>query len=264
MVLSAAAEPVGDFLARVADGGVTHISGTPSHWRRALMSPALRQITPAYVRLSGEAADQAILDRLHEQFPAAGLSHAFASTEAGVAFDVRDGQAGFPVAFVEQAGAPAELRVTDGVLQIRSNRTALRYLGSPGRDLADDDGFVTTGDMLERHGDRYRFVGRREGVINVGGQKVYPEEVEAVINQHPDVRMSRVRGRPSPVTGAIVAAEIVLKADTQRPEARLFPIRDEIVNTCRAALASYKVPVTLKMVPSLEIAASGKMARVHA
>jgi len=137
MVLSAAAEPVGDFLARVAAGGVTHISGTPSHWRRALMSPALRRIKPAYVRLSGEAADQAILDRLREQFPAAGLSHAFASTEAGVAFDVRDGQAGFPVAFVDQPGAPAELRVIDGVLQIRSNRTALRYLGSPGRDLAD-------------------------------------------------------------------------------------------------------------------------------
>ena len=51
--------------------------------------------------------------------------------------------------------------------------------------LADEDGFVDTGDMLELRGDRYYFAGRREGIINVGGQKVHPEEVEAVINRHP-------------------------------------------------------------------------------
>ena len=49
--------------------GVTHISGTPSHWRRALMSPASARIAPRYVRLSGEIADQAILDSLRAVFP---------------------------------------------------------------------------------------------------------------------------------------------------------------------------------------------------
>src|ERR1051326_8664873 len=60
MVLSQAGESVADFLARAGQSGVTHISGTPSHWRRALMSPASRRISPRYVRLSGEVSDQAI------------------------------------------------------------------------------------------------------------------------------------------------------------------------------------------------------------
>src|SRR5256885_17142285 len=90
LVLSSAAESPADFLARAAAAGVTHISGTPSHWRRALMSGAAARISPRYVRLSGEIADQAILDSLRRAFPQAIVAHAFASTEAGVGFEVRD------------------------------------------------------------------------------------------------------------------------------------------------------------------------------
>ena len=69
LVLSDPDEPVGDFLARLAHHGATHVLGTPSHWRRALMSPALATLAPRYVRLSGEIADQTILDRLKAAFP---------------------------------------------------------------------------------------------------------------------------------------------------------------------------------------------------
>src|SRR5579871_6674087 len=99
LILSRAGEAAADHLARLARHGVTHLSGTPSHWRRALMSPALRSIAPGYVRLSGEIADQAILDNLRAFFPDAGVGHAYASTEAGVAFEVNDGLAGFPASF---------------------------------------------------------------------------------------------------------------------------------------------------------------------
>jgi len=99
LVLSSAGEPVAEHLGRLARHGVTHLSGTPSHWRRALMSPAINAISPRYVRLSGEIADQAILDSLRATFPQASIGHAYASTEAGVAFDVNDGRAGFPAAF---------------------------------------------------------------------------------------------------------------------------------------------------------------------
>ncbi len=64
LVLSSADEPTGDFLIRAGACGVTHISGTPSHWRRALMSPSASRIAPQYVRMSGEIADQAVLDQL--------------------------------------------------------------------------------------------------------------------------------------------------------------------------------------------------------
>ncbi len=90
LVLSSAGESPGDFLSRAAAAGVTHISGTPSHWRRALMSGETAVLRPEYVRLSGEVADQTLLDNLRTAFPNARVAHAFASTEAGVAFDVND------------------------------------------------------------------------------------------------------------------------------------------------------------------------------
>jgi acyl-CoA synthetase (AMP-forming)/AMP-acid ligase II len=256
MVLSQAGEAVADFLGRAGRMGVTHISGTPSHWRRALISGASAAMAPDYVRLSGEVADQAILDHLAAAYPQASVAHAFASTEAGVAFDVRDGLAGFPARLIEQYDGKAELRVVDGSLRIRSARTASRYLGDRGA-LVDADGFVDTGDMLELRGERYFFVGRREGIINVGGAKVHPEEVEAVLNAHPAVQMSRVWGRASPITGAIVMADVVLR----EPE---VDVVDAILGQCRDALPAHKVPAMLRCVASLDIAQSGKLARTKA
>jgi len=261
LVLSSAQESAADFLSRAGTHGVTHISGTPSHWRRALMSPSLDAIAPQYIRLSGEIADQAILSHLQSSFPHARVAHAFASTEAGVAFDVTDGLAGFPVSIIEDT-AGVDMTVKDGSLRIRSTRTASRYLSEAGHTLKDVDGFVDTGDMLELRGDRYYFVGRRDGVINVGGLKVHPEEVEAVINRHADVQMSLVRTRKNPVTGALVVADIVLKP---APAARDIPaLRREIILLCREDLPSHKVPASINFVPALTVAETGKLTRHHA
>jgi acyl-coenzyme A synthetase/AMP-(fatty) acid ligase len=258
MVLSNSLEPVGGFLTRAGAHGVTHISGTPSHWRRALMSAAASKIAPKYVRLSGEIADQAILDHLHAAFPEADIAHAFASTEAGVAFDVRDGLSGFPASYVGQHGN-VELRVVDGALRIRSGRIALGYLGDGVPALVGADGFVDTGDIVELRDGRYHFVGRRGGVINIGGQKVHPEEIEAVINRHPDVQMSRVRARKNPITGAIVVADVVPVAE----HVPLDALKGEILDACRGTLARHKVPASIHFVPAIEVAASGKLARVN-
>jgi acyl-coenzyme A synthetase/AMP-(fatty) acid ligase len=260
LVLSSPGEPVADHLDRLAAHGVTHLLGTPTHWRRALMSPAIKTISPRYVRLSGEIADQAILDSLRAAFPQALVSHAFASTEAGVAFEVSDGLAGFPASYVEQVRDGVEMKVEDGSLRIRSPRTAARYVGSA-MPLADKDGFVDNGDMVERHvdrrGDRYVFTGRRGGIINIGGQKVHPEEIEAVINRHPQVRMSLVRSKRSPITGAIVIADVVLNCDGENVEA----VKGDILMLCRDALPRHKVPASISIVPALDVGASGKLAR---
>ncbi len=254
MILSDANESPTDFLTRLGKGGVTHISGTPSHWRRALMSPAATAMTPCYVRLSGEIADQAILDSLHRTYPKANLAHAYATTEAGVGFDVRDGNAGFPASLIGNPDLKAELKVEGGTLHIRSARTASGYIG---KSLTAVDGFVDTGDLVEKRGDRYYFAGRKEGVINVGGQKVYPEEVEAVITQHPAIQMARVWGRKSPITGSLVVADILLRDST----ATLADIRNDVVELCRSHLAAWKVPVRLRQVATIELNPAGKIAR---
>jgi acyl-coenzyme A synthetase/AMP-(fatty) acid ligase len=263
MVLSSPTESTAEFLARVSAHNVSHISGTPSHWRKALMSHAASKIAPQYVRLSGEIADQAILDNLHSLYPDAKVAHAFASTEAGVAFDVRDGLAGFPATLLGLSSAGVEMKVEDGSLRIRSGRVADRYIQSE-KALAGADGFVDTGDMLELRDDRYYFVGRRDGIINVGGQKIHPEEVEGVINQHPRVRMSLVRSRKNPLIGALVVADVVLKARPDASEERSPGVENEILQMCRQALPGHKVPASIKFVNELAVTPSGKIVRQHA
>ena len=259
MVLSEPGEPLTDHVGRLHASGVTHISGTPSHWRKLLMSGSASGFSPRYVRLSGEIADQAVLDGLSRAFPAASIGHAYASTEAGVGFAVNDGLEGFPASMVGESRDGVEMKVEDGSLRIRSMRAAHAYVGPRAADLTDGDGFVDTGDMVELRGDRYYFVGRRGGIINIGGLKVHPEEIEAVINGHTEVRMSRARSRRSPITGAIVIADVILADGCDL--ARSDEIRDKILADCRARLASHKVPAMIKFVSSLDITAAGKLAR---
>jgi acyl-coenzyme A synthetase/AMP-(fatty) acid ligase len=181
---------------------------------------------------------------------------------------VNDGKAGFPASLVADQGSGATLQIKNGSLPIRSTRTALRYLGDSAPTLMDAAGFVDTGDMIELRGDRYHFAGRREGIINVGGFKVHPEEVEAVINRHPDVQMSLVKAQPSPITGAIVVAEVVLHAsdaiESENGVRDLGRLRAEIRELCSGALAAYKVPAAIRIVPHLDLGVSGKMVRVRA
>lgn len=263
LVLSSAQESTADFLTRAGSHGVTHISGTPSHWRRALMSPAAQQIAPEYVRLSGEIADQAILNNLRLAYPKARIAHAFATTEAGVAFTVNDGAAGFPASVIDQT-PNVEMKVKDGSLRIRSARTASCYLGNHTPFPKDVEGFVDTGDLLELRDGRYYFVGRRDGVINVGGEKVYPEEVEAVINRHPAVHMSLVQTKKNPITGALVVASVVLKTTQEPADHDTRRLQHDILLLCRDALSPHKVPAAINFVPGLAVAESGKLVRRNA
>jgi acyl-coenzyme A synthetase/AMP-(fatty) acid ligase len=203
-----------------------------------------------------------VLDGLKAAFPNSSIGHAYASTEAGVGFAVNDGLEGFPADYVGVNRNGVEMKIADGSLRIRSKRIAHAYIGRNASKLAEDDGYVDTGDMVELRSDRYHFVGRRGGIINIGGLKVHPEEIEAVINRHPDVRMSRAKSRRSPITGGIVVADVIL-ADGTDP-ARAKEIRDQILIQCRAQLASHKVPAMIRFVEALDVTPAGKLARTDA
>jgi len=263
LVLSGARESTADFLSRAGGRGITHISGTPSQWRRVLMSPSVDKIAPAYVRLSGEIAEQAILNQLQSQYPEARIAHAFASTEAGVVLEVNDGAMGIPAAAIGHTPF-VEMKVEDGTLRVRSSRTASAYLGQDDLLLRDAEGFVDTGDVLTLQEGRYYFAGRRDGTINVGGLKVHPEEVEAVINRHPEVGMSLVRTRKSSITGALVVADVVLKRPEPNEGTGYQTLQQDILKLCRQELAHYKVPIGINFVSTLAVAETGKLIRRHA
>ena len=120
---------------------------------------------------------------------------------------------------------------------------------------------MDTGDLVELRNDRYHFIGRSQGIINIGGLKVNPEEVEAVLNYHPAVEMSLVQGRRNPITGALVIADIVIKPSYFATGGSFSVIKSELLAICRQALPPHKIPTVLREVPSLNIAPSGKLLR---
>jgi acyl-coenzyme A synthetase/AMP-(fatty) acid ligase len=96
--------------------------------------------------------------------------------------------------------------------------------------------------------------------------KVHPEEVEAVINTHPWVRMSLVKARRNPITGAVVTADVVLAEESSAPGPRpaAAELMRELTERCRQTLAAHKVPALIRIVPALEISAAGKLVRPNA
>ena len=131
--------------------------------------------------------------------------------------------------------------------------------------LAAGDGYVDTGDLVELTDGRYYFRGRKGGIINVGGLKVYPEEVESVLNADPRVRMSLVKARRNPLTGSLVVAEVVLSDGEKSIDAETAEqVKNDLLNACRRTLAAHKVPALLRFVPALELSAAGKLVRPSA
>jgi acyl-coenzyme A synthetase/AMP-(fatty) acid ligase len=265
LVLPDIEESAGDYLSRLAQKGATHLLGTPTHWRRALMTSQASNIVPRYVRLSGEIVDQSILNALRVSYPQAVIAHAFASTEAGVAFAIDDGLEGFPESQLKDTDGDIKLDIEKGSLRISSAGTAVCYLGSGSPPLRDPENFVDTGDAVELRNGRYYFLGRISGVINIGGSKVHPEEVEALINRHPRVEISRVRAKKNPITGSLVVADIVLKSDDCQGAGfdGAAALKSEILKICGAQLSRYKVPVEVNIVSALPIGPTGKVIRHH-
>ena len=233
---------------------VTQISGTPTLWRSFLMAGKTSSLSLRQITMGGEAADQATLDRVKAAFPSARITHTYASTEAGVVFAVHDGLEGFPTSYLDQTAHGIQLRIRDGYLEIRTPNRMQAYVSENAQPLRDD-GWLSTTDQCEIVGERVFILGRADKTINVGGYKVYPLAIEKLILSQPGVAEARVYGVSNPISGALVAADVVLSPGEDPAAAR-----PRILAACRAQLASFQVPRVLKIVDTIETGASGKKA----
>lgn len=244
--------PLGDRVAGLARRGCNALSATPTLWRNLLMLEESTALDLSVVTLGGEMADQKILDALACRFPGARITHIYASTEAGVGFSIQDQRAGFPASFLDQPPEGIALRVDgEGGLHLRVPTTQHYLLGG---ELRDAGGWVDTGDLVRREGDRFYFLGRANGCINVGGRKVFPEEVEQCIRAVEGVLEVAARGRRNPFTGQVVEALVV-------PVAEMDGLRERIEVHCAKHLEEYKRPLVIRFVDGLEMTAAGKISR---
>ncbi|MEU8300283.1 AMP-binding protein [Micromonospora sp. NPDC048909] len=231
-----------DWPALAAAHGVDAASGTPTFWRRTVYrdAAALARVPLRQITLGGEPVDQAILDQLRALFPAARLSWIYASSEVGAAIVVHDGQAGFPVQWLDRVvpGRPA-LSVRDEELVITSP-----YHG------AGLDGAVRTGDRVQVVGDRVVITGRLDAdEINVGGSKVSAGLVRDVLTAHPGVAWARVTGRRAPMLGRMVVAEVVPQPGTDAEP----PDEAALVRWCADRLPEHAVPRRIRMLTEIPV-----------
>lgn len=250
-----AALPLDQRLSMLGEAGVTHLSATPTLWRKILMTPGTDAMPLQQVTLGGEIADDAVLRALAARYHQARISHIFASTEAGVGFSVTDGRAGFPASYLNSPPQGILLKIKDDHLMIRNDRVGSEYLGGQGAVMRD--GWVNTGDQVRREGDRILFLGRSSGIINVGGDKVHPEEVEAAILTHPDVRMVQVYPKKNPIMGALVAADVLPREGLEDAAA----LRAALKEWLSGRLERHKLPAIIRVVEEFETNAAGKLKR---
>ena len=247
-------------LAAMRRHGVDHASATPTFWRFLLAEmradggpvPALRQITAG-----GEPVPDHLLADLRERFRDVRVSQIYAANESGSLRSVRDGRAGVPLSMLaasDDDDADVAVKVVDGELWVRSRIGMLGYYGEP---PVDPDAWRATGDLVEVDGDRIVFRGRTSEIINVGGVKVHPLPIEERIGGLPGVAIVRVYGRPNPMTGAIVAAEVVAE-----PGADTDALDGEIRDAC-ADLPAAARPRSIRFVESIEMSGN-KIRRVTA
>ncbi|MBU0726821.1 MAG: long-chain fatty acid--CoA ligase [Alphaproteobacteria bacterium] len=256
LILTRGDDPLPRRVAELAEAGCTALSATPTLWRKLMMTPGAETLPLQQITLGGEIVDADSLSALHRRYPVARLTHIYASTEAGAAFSVTDGQAGFPARYLDNPPKGIALAIREDRLFVRNPLVDPAYLGGE-KHFADAEGFVDTGDSVIVTGDRVFFAGREDGCINVGGNKVHPEEVEAVLLSHPDVALARVSARRNPITGQLVVADIVPAGTPGDPAA----LRRSIEVHCAAMLAPFKRPALIRLVADLDIGASGKLSR---
>jgi acyl-coenzyme A synthetase/AMP-(fatty) acid ligase len=229
--------------ALIAKHRVNVLPASPTFLNLILLSGAcvrhdLRRLK--LVTYGTEPMPEGLLARLKAALPGARFLQTFGTSETGI---VRTASKSSTSTLMRIDDPHQEYRIVDGELWLRSGTQILGYLNASS-DRFTEDGWFCTGDLVEEADDGYlRIVGRREEIINVGGQKVLPSEVESVLLAMPAIADCAVRGERNAITGQAVVADVVLA-----PQADPQGIRQQVRRHCRARLERYKVPAKVAVV----------------
>ena len=221
---------------------VTNISASPSFFR-LLYSKDQNFDFVKKITLGGEKFDSRIKDHLNELFPSAKLLNVYASTEAGSVF-ASDGEV-----FIVKKGFSSFIKIEKKELFLHKD---LLGEGTEKRMIGN---WYATGDLVEILANdpvRFKFLSRKNEMINVGGYKVSPNEIEELLLNMKNILDARIFGVPNTVLGNIVCAEIVLKNDVEISEIRKYLAKH---------LQDFKIPRIIKFVDNISKTRTGKKKR---
>ncbi|NNE11603.1 MAG: long-chain fatty acid--CoA ligase [Ilumatobacter sp.] len=190
-----------------------------------------------------EVMPQTTLDRIREEFPHLRLQQTYGLSEVGV---LRTKSREDGSLWLKVGGEGVETKIVDGRLHIRSEWAMLGYINAP--DPFDEDGWFDTQDEVEVDGEFIKILGRDTDIINVGGNKVYPAQVESALLEIDHIVDAVAFGEPNPITGQIVAAQVVL----DRPESGSDVLR-RVRRAARDRLERFMIPARIEVVERTEV-----------
>ncbi len=230
------------------------LPGSPSFFRSLLISEAFSNFDLSSVKVIGfgsEPMPQATLLRLKEVFPAAKMQQKFGTSETN-AIRIQNSNEN-PLSFKINKN-DANYIIVNNELWIKSSAQILGYLSDEHNHLIEK-GWFRTGDIVEEKKDgSLQIIGRLNDIINVGGEKVLPSEVEDCIMTVPGVKDCKVFGQPNPITGKSVNAEVVTNEDFNA-------LKKRIMKNCRDNLEAFKIPTRIKQVDSIDMTSRLKRKR---
>jgi acyl-coenzyme A synthetase/AMP-(fatty) acid ligase len=223
---------------------ITHISATPTFYR--LLLPIEQTFDSVQrVTLGGEKSNKKLHDFIAQLFPKAKLNNIYASTEAGSLFVAKGEYFQIPEFLVNK------IMIEDDELLIHKS-----LLGNSDSFKFSDD-YYKTGDLIEwidKKNNLFRFKSRKNELVNVGGYKVNPEEVENIILQMEGIEQVLVYGKSNSILGNVLCADVKLHPNTNQSE---FDIRQYLIGK----LQDYKIPRKIRFTESFELTRTGKIKR---
>ena len=199
-----------------------------------------------------EPMPESILKRLKMNFTNVKLLQTYGLIELGV---MRSKSEKNDSLWIKLGGEGYKIRIVDGILQIKAESAMLGYLNAP--SPFTDDGWFITGDKVLQKGEYIKIIGRKSEIINVGGVKVYPQEVENVIQEINDVAEVTVYGEKNPIMGNIVCANVRLLNNVDQ---KSFIV--QLKKYCKDKLQSFKVPVKINIIDKQQYSNRFKKIRV--
>lgn len=225
----------------IAEHRVELLPTSPTFLRLLLISEAWRQHDLSSLTLityGTEVMPESTLTRLNQVFPGVRFQQTYGLSELGI---MRSQSRESGSLWVRVGGEGFETRIVDGVLWIKAASAMIGYLNAP--SPFTEDGWFITGDLVETDGDYLRIKGRASEIINVGGEKIYPGDVESVVQQMDGVDEVAVASEPNPITGQTVTARVRLSTTETLPE-----FRKRMREFCRSRLRPNQIPQKVLLV----------------
>ncbi|CAD7289031.1 ANL family adenylate-forming protein [Campylobacter suis] len=227
----------------LAEYKIMVLPSSPTFLNLILMSNANKKYDLSSLRMityGTEPMPDSLLQRLKAEFPRVKFLQTFGTSETGIA---NTSSMSSNSTFMKIDDMNLEYKIVDGELWLKSKAQILGYLNSSMQSFSDD-GWFKTGDLVETTEDGYiKIIGRNKEIINIGGEKVLPNEVESVILSMDEVDDCLVYGEKNAITGQSVSCDVVLKQgiDSQN-------IKIKVRKFCKDKLANYKIPTKVTAV----------------